>query len=55
MNKDLKSYFDLRELVKDCGGIENFRFFGHLNKPAGVSWKMTILMVIFTRLSMATK
>ena len=34
MNKDLKSYFDLRELVKDCGGIENFRFFGHLNKPA---------------------
>ena len=36
MNKDLKSYFDLRELVKDCGGIENFRFFGHLNKSAGL-------------------
>lgn len=35
MTKDLSSYFDLRELVKDCGGIEKFRFFGHLNKPVG--------------------
>ena len=34
MNKDLSNYFDLRELVKDCGGIEKFRFFGHLDKPA---------------------
>ena len=29
---DLSTYRDLRELVKDCGGIEKFRFFGHLNK-----------------------
>lgn len=36
MNKNLSSYFNLRELVKDCGGIENFRFFGHLDKPAGL-------------------
>lgn len=36
MIKDLNNYFDLRELVKDCGGIEKFRFFGHLNKPAGL-------------------
>ena len=36
MNKDLSNYFDLRELVKDCGGIEKFRFFGHLDKPAGL-------------------
>ena len=33
--KDLTKYTDLRELVKDCGGIENFRFFGHLNKRIG--------------------
>lgn len=33
MTKDLSNYFDLRELVKDCGGIEKFRFFGHLDKP----------------------
>lgn len=36
MTKDLSNYFDLRELVKDCGGIEKFRFFGHLDKPAGL-------------------
>lgn len=36
MNKDLKSYFDLRELVKDYGGIEKFRFFGHLGKSVGL-------------------
>ena len=30
--KDLEQYYDLRELVKDFGGVENFRFFGHLNK-----------------------
>ena len=36
MNKDLSNYFDLRELVKDCGDIEKFRFFGHLDKPAGL-------------------
>ena len=30
--KNLEQYYDLRELVKDCGGIENFKFFGHLNK-----------------------
>lgn len=35
MTKDLSNYFDLRELVKDCGGIEKFRFFGHLDKPVG--------------------
>lgn len=30
--KDLNEYYYLKDLVKDCGGIENFRFFGHLNK-----------------------
>lgn len=35
MTKDLSNYFNLRELVKDCGGIEKFRFFGHLDKPVG--------------------
>ena len=30
--KDLVQYYDLRELVKDFGGVENFRFFGNLDK-----------------------
>lgn len=30
--KELKEYTYLKDLVNDCGGIENFRFFGHLNK-----------------------
>lgn len=30
--KNLDQYYDLRELVKDCGGVEKFRFFGKLNK-----------------------
>lgn len=30
--KDLNKYIYLKDLVEDCGGIENFRFFGHLNK-----------------------
>lgn len=30
--KNLKDYIYLKDLVADCGGIENFRFFGHLNK-----------------------
>ena len=30
--KSIDEYYDLRELVADCGGIEKFRFFGHLNK-----------------------
>ena len=30
--KNLEEYIDLRDLVYDCGGIEKFRFFGHLNK-----------------------
>ena len=30
--KPINEYYDLRELVADCGGIENFRFFGTLNK-----------------------
>lgn len=30
--KDLSQYYDLRELVKDLGGVENFRFFGTLDK-----------------------
>jgi hypothetical protein len=30
--KDLDQYYDLRELVKDFGGVENFRFFGKLDK-----------------------
>ena len=32
--KSINEYYDLRELVADCGGIEKFRFFGHLNKYA---------------------
>lgn len=34
--KNLQDYFKLKDLVNDCGGIENFRFFGHLNKPTGL-------------------
>ena len=30
--KNLEEYIYLKDLVADCGGIENFRFFGHLNK-----------------------
>ena len=30
--KSINEYYDLRELVADCGGIAKFRFFGHLNK-----------------------
>lgn len=30
--KDLSTYYYLKDLVNDCGGIEKFRFFGHLNK-----------------------
>lgn len=30
--KPINKYYNLRELVADCGGIEKFRFFGHLNK-----------------------
>lgn len=30
--KPIDKYFDLRELVADCGGIENFRFFGVLDE-----------------------
>ena len=30
--KNLNEYIYLKDLVADCGGIEKFRFFGHLNK-----------------------
>ena len=30
--KNLKDYIYLKDLVADCGGIEKFRFFGHLDK-----------------------
>ena len=30
--KDLSTYCYLKDLVNDCGGIEKFRFFGHLDK-----------------------
>ena len=30
--RDLEDYIYLKDLVADCGGIEKFRFFGHLNK-----------------------
>ena len=30
--KNLEDYVYLKDLVADCGGIEKFRFFGHLNK-----------------------
>ena len=30
--KDLNTYCYLKDLVNDCGGIEKFRFFGHLDK-----------------------
>lgn len=30
--QDIKDYFDLRKLVDDFGGIEEFRFFGILDK-----------------------
>ena len=30
--KPINKYYNLRELVADCGGIENFRFFGTLDK-----------------------
>lgn len=31
-SEDLLKYHDLRDLVADCGGIEKFRFYGHLDK-----------------------
>ena len=30
--KNLNEYIYLKDLVADCGGIEKFRFFGHLDK-----------------------
>lgn len=36
--RDLVNYTDLRDLVSDCGGIEKFRFFGHLNKYESFSY-----------------
>ena len=30
--KPINEYYDLRELVADCGGIDKFRFFGRLDK-----------------------
>lgn len=30
--KDLNTYCYLKDLVNDCGGVEKFRFFGHLDK-----------------------
>ena len=30
--RNLDEYISLKDLVADCGGIEKFRFFGHLNK-----------------------
>ena len=30
--RNLEDYMYLKDLVADCGGIEKFRFFGHLNK-----------------------
>lgn len=30
--RNLEEYIYLKDLVADCGGIEKFRFFGHLNK-----------------------
>lgn len=30
--RNLEDYIYLKDLVADCGGIEKFRFFGHLNK-----------------------
>ena len=35
--KSINEYYNLRELVADCGGIENFRFFGNLNKYSMVT------------------
>ena len=35
--KNLKDYIYLKDLVADCGGIEKFRFFGHLDKYALVT------------------
>lgn len=32
MMKNLEKYIYLKDLVTDCGGIEKFRFFGHLDK-----------------------
>lgn len=34
--KNLQDYFKLKDLVNDCGGIEKFRFFGHLDKPTSL-------------------
>ena len=36
-NENLKDYIYLKDLVADCGGIEKFRFFGHLDKYALVT------------------
>ena len=33
--KNLNEYIYLKDLVDDCGGIEKFRFFGHLYKFSG--------------------
>ena len=33
--KNLNEYIYLKDLVADCGGIEKFRFFGHLYKFSG--------------------
>ena len=33
--KNINEYIYLKDLVADCGGIEKFRFFGHLYKFSG--------------------
>ena len=30
--KNIEEYIYLKDLVRDCGGIDKFRFFGHLDK-----------------------
>ena len=38
--RNLEDYVYLKDLVADCGGIEKFRFFGHLNSDDWVECKI---------------
>ena len=35
--KNLEEYIHLKDLVRDCGGIDKFRFFGHLDTYTAIT------------------
>ena len=35
--KNIEEYIYLKDLVRDCGGVDKFRFFGHLDRYTAIT------------------